>query len=309
MSTDGDDTDASDDDEAGVFDYDPEWSEFLDQGMMCARSGDVEGFAHAIDALRQLRDDFDEWARGYGMPYFSWMATAARAGQVEIMQLIVAMDMCVMDHWIMACLARNGHVHVLEWALEHGLGLGVDIICEEAARRGRVNVLKFARLDHDCHWDENTPRLAALGGHSQCLKFAYKNGCRFNAEVTRAAVRGGKLNCLRYLHEVVKCPWDEGSCIEAAEGALIACNTCASTGANVARQRSLPPLAWDNLRLSSIFMRTIILIVHRRVLLRLKMAILKRSSFFMSTGTSSVQTSQKLRLDSTWTVCGTSLKH
>jgi hypothetical protein len=186
------------------------------------------------------------------------------------MQLIVAMDMCVMDHWIMACLARNGHVHVLEWALEHGLGLGVDIICEEAARRGRVNVLKFARLDHDCHWDENTPRLAALGGHSQCLKFAYKNGCRFNAEVTRAAVRGGKLNCLRYLHEVVKCPWDEGSCIEAAEGALIACNTCASTGANVARQRSLPPLAWDNLRLSSIFMRTIVLIAHRRVLLRLK---------------------------------------
>ena len=223
MSTDGDDTDASDDDEAGVFDYDPEWSEFLDQGMMCARSGDVEGFAHAIDALRQLRDDFDEWARGYGMPYFSWMATAARAGQVEIMQLIVAMDMCVMDHWIMACLARNGHVHVLEWALEHGLGLGVDIICEEAARNGRVNVLKFARLDHDCHWDENTPRLAALGGHSQCLKFAYKNGCRFNAEVTRAAVRGGKLNCLRYLHEVVKCPWDEGSCIEAAEGGRFDC--------------------------------------------------------------------------------------
>jgi len=223
MSTDGDDTDASDDDEAGVFDYDPEWSEFLDQGMMCARSGDVEGFAHAIDALRQLRDDFDEWARGYGMPYFSWMATAARAGQVEIMQLIVAMDMCVMDHWIMACLARNGHVHVLEWALEHGLGLGVDIICEEAARRGRVNVLKFARLDHDCHWDENTPRLAALGGHSQCLKFAYKNGCRFNAEVTRAAVRGGKLNCLRYLHEVVKCPWDEGSCIAAAEAGHLDC--------------------------------------------------------------------------------------
>jgi hypothetical protein len=221
MSTDGDTTD--DDEAAGGFDYGPEWGELLDEGMVCARSGDVNGFVRAIQALKHLRADFDEWARGYGMPYFSWMATAARAGQLEIVQQLVVMDACEMDDWIMACLARSGHVHILEWALEHAFGHCGDIICEEAARRGRINVLEFARLDHDCYWDENTPRLAALGGHSLCLKFAYENGCRFNAEVTRAAAEGGKLNCLRYLHEVVKCPWDEGSCIEAAEAGHLEC--------------------------------------------------------------------------------------
>ena len=229
MSTDGRDVDVADVWDTGLHTF----NVILRDVWISEHRGDARRFARALESLKRFSPDFDTVVRKYFryLPVYttcrSWDEYAARAERGSIGALLMNLRAHEMFDWIMASFARSGDVRVLEWALFEAdpklINGSGDIICEEAARNGRVNVLKFARLDHDCHWDENTPRLAALGGHSQCLKFAYKNGCRFNAEVTRAAVRGGKLNCLRYLHEVVKCPWDEGSCIEAAEGGRFDC--------------------------------------------------------------------------------------
>jgi hypothetical protein len=229
MSTDGRDVDVADVWDTGLHTF----NVILRDVWISEHRGDARRFARALESLKRFSPDFDTVVRKYFryLPVYttcrSWDEYAARAERGSIGALLMNLRAHEMFDWIMASFARSGDVRVLEWALFEAdpklINGSGDIICEEAARRGRVNVLKFARLDHDCHWDENTPRLAALGGHSQCLKFAYKNGCRFNAEVTRAAVRGGKLNCLRYLHEVVKCPWDEGSCIAAAEGGRFDC--------------------------------------------------------------------------------------
>jgi hypothetical protein len=230
MSTDGRDVDAAD-----AWDTGGETFNFIIRDLWCSeKRDDARGFARAFEALKRFSPDFDTVVRKYfkHLPHMkcrSWDEYAARAEPGYITALLMKLNFDEMGDWIMASFARSGDVRVLAWALfeadptSRPTHSGGDIICEEAARRGRINVLEFARLDHDCYWDENTPRLAALGGHSLCLKFAYENGCRFNAEVTRAAAEGGKLNCLRYLHEVVKCPWDEGSCIEAAEAGHLEC--------------------------------------------------------------------------------------
>ena len=49
-------------------------------------------------------------------------------------------------------------------------------VCVWAARRGCLEVLKWARVN-GCPWDERVCEFAAEGGHLEVLRWAHANGC------------------------------------------------------------------------------------------------------------------------------------
>jgi hypothetical protein len=51
-------------------------------------------------------------------------------------------------------------------------------LCYEAAKRGHVSTLKWAR-DHECYWDEYTCEIAAFYDHIDCLIWAREQGCNY----------------------------------------------------------------------------------------------------------------------------------
>ena len=87
-------------------------------------------------------------------------------------------------------------------------------LCEDAARGGHLDVLKWAR-ENDCPWDEDTCWRAAVGGHLGTLKWARANGCPWNKRTCSGAAYGGHLEVLKWAREN-GCPWDEGTCTAAA---------------------------------------------------------------------------------------------
>jgi len=54
-----------------------------------------------------------------------------------------------------------------------------DKLCDEAARRGYVSTLKWAR-EHGCPWNSNICSFAAERGHLDCLIWAREQGCDWN---------------------------------------------------------------------------------------------------------------------------------
>ena len=78
--------------------------------------------------------------------------------------------------------------------------------CDNAARRGNLEVLKYAH-ENGCPWSRRTCACAALRGHLEVLKYAHENGCPWNFDTCTFAAYRGQLEVLKYLHEN-GCPWD-----------------------------------------------------------------------------------------------------
>ena len=65
-------------------------------------------------------------------------------------------------------------------------------VCNEAARGGHLEVLRWAR-SQGCPWDGRAPRAAAEGGHLEVLKWLIKKRCPCSKRKCRkAAARGGE---------------------------------------------------------------------------------------------------------------------
>ena len=80
-------------------------------------------------------------------------------------------------------------------------------LCEDAARGGHLDVLKWAR-ENDCPWDKWTCAFAAEGGHLEILKWARENGCPWDEGTCSYAAYGGHLDVLQWAR-ANGCPWDE----------------------------------------------------------------------------------------------------
>ena len=110
--------------------------------------------------------------------------------------------------------AANGHLHVLQWAHDnnhnmadnctvHGVSFnwgeyywwcrnqsctcGMNI-CAYAAKRGHLDILKWARLN-GIHWDSHTCMEAAKNGHFDVLKWARSNGCPWDRLTLAEAIQ------------------------------------------------------------------------------------------------------------------------
>jgi len=70
-------------------------------------------------------------------------------------------------------------VEALERAVAMGYSWGgfKEYICNYAARYGHLNVLKWAREEHDCPWGPIMYVDAAMYGHLEILKYLRSAGC------------------------------------------------------------------------------------------------------------------------------------
>jgi roadblock/LC7 domain-containing protein len=123
-------------------------------------------------------------------------------------------------HTIISHAAKGGHLAVIEWAEQQGLGPATAVNLAPAARAGHLELLR-SRLEPKGGRRINSLVLfpeAARGGHIDILEWGIQNGVRISSEVicSRAA-RGGHLHLLRWARERGY-PWDDRITQLAAKG-------------------------------------------------------------------------------------------
>ena len=89
--------------------------------------------------------------------------------------------------------------------------------CYEVAETNKLELLKWAREEKKCEWDEETINVAVLKGNLKMVKYCIANECPINEWACVLAAKNGHLEILKYLHEEVKAPWDSWTADWAAE--------------------------------------------------------------------------------------------
>ena len=88
--------------------------------------------------------------------------------------------------------------------------------CWRVAQTNKLELLKWAREEKKCKWDEWTIHAAARQGNLEMVKYCVANECFMDKETCAYAAENGHLEILKYLREEVKAPWDFRTAICAA---------------------------------------------------------------------------------------------
>ena len=89
--------------------------------------------------------------------------------------------------------------------------------CWKVAQTNKLELLKWAREEKECDWDEWTINEAAEKGNLEMVKYCVANECPIDEEACAYAALKGHLECLKYLREEAKAPWDSRTASWAAE--------------------------------------------------------------------------------------------
>ena len=84
------------------------------------------------------------------------------------------------------------------------LGEAAKYVCNYAASRGSVRLLKWAR-ENNRAWSTQTCRYAAQNGHLSVLKYLHENGCPWDGSTCDYAAERRQWDCLQYAVDN-KCP-------------------------------------------------------------------------------------------------------
>ena len=88
--------------------------------------------------------------------------------------------------------------------------------CWQVAWTNKLELLKWAREEKKCDWDEWTIIVAARQGNLEMVKYCVANECPIGEDACAFAAFNGHLEVLKYLREEVKAPWDSDTAIWAA---------------------------------------------------------------------------------------------
>jgi hypothetical protein len=80
--------------------------------------------------------------------------------------------------------------------------------CSRVAETNKLELLKWAREEKECEWDEETINVAALQGNMEMVKYCVANECPMDGRACANAAFNGHLEVIKYLHEEAKAPWD-----------------------------------------------------------------------------------------------------
>jgi hypothetical protein len=80
--------------------------------------------------------------------------------------------------------------------------------CWRVAQTNKLELLKWAREEKKCEWDELTIVAAAKRGNLEMVQYCVANECPIDTGACAYAASEGHLEMLKYLHEEVKAPWD-----------------------------------------------------------------------------------------------------
>ena len=89
--------------------------------------------------------------------------------------------------------------------------------CWDVAETNKLELLKWAREEKKCEWNERTINMAARQGNMEMVKYCVANECPIDRRACAFAASEGHLECLKYLREEVKAPWDSRTASWAAE--------------------------------------------------------------------------------------------
>ena len=104
-------------------------------------------------------------------------------------------------------------VSTLEFVWEHkslwpSHWSGESHFCREVAYTNKLELLKWAREEKKCKWNEETIMTAASQGNLEMVKYCVANECPINESACAHAAENGHLEVLKYLREEAKAPWD-----------------------------------------------------------------------------------------------------
>ena len=112
-------------------------------------------------------------------------------------------------------------ISTLEFAWEHKSlwprDWEVSSFCARIPYTNKLELLKWAREEKKCKWDEGTIDVAAGQGNLEMVKYCVASECPIDEVACACAASEGHLECLKYLHEEVKAPWDSYTASWAAE--------------------------------------------------------------------------------------------
>ena len=80
--------------------------------------------------------------------------------------------------------------------------------CVKVAKTNKLELLKWAREEKKCEWDDRTIDAAAYQGNLEMVKYCVANQCPKDEWACAFAASQGHLECLKYLREEVKATWD-----------------------------------------------------------------------------------------------------
>jgi len=89
--------------------------------------------------------------------------------------------------------------------------------CWEVAKTNKLELLKWAREEKQCKWDEGTINAAAEQGNLEMIKYCVANECPIDEDACACAALSGQLEILKYLREEVKAPWGSDTAAWAAQ--------------------------------------------------------------------------------------------
>ena len=104
-------------------------------------------------------------------------------------------------------------ISTLEFAWEHKSLWPSDwedetYFCNRVAHTNKLELLKWAREEKKCEWDEGTINEAAFQGYLEMVKYCVANECPIDERACENAAENGHLEVLKYLREEAKAPWD-----------------------------------------------------------------------------------------------------
>ena len=102
---------------------------------------------------------------------------------------------------------------------DHEVGEEMDetFFCSRVAETNKLELLKWAREEKKCDWNELTINWAARQGNLEMVKYCVAKKCPIGVMACANAADGGQLECLKYLREEAKAPWDHWTAEWAAE--------------------------------------------------------------------------------------------
>jgi len=78
---------------------------------------------------------------------------------------------------------------------------GETTFCREVAWTNKLELLKWAREEKKCEWDQRTIHAAARQGNMEMVKYCVANECPIGTMACECAAENGHLEVLKYLRE------------------------------------------------------------------------------------------------------------
>jgi hypothetical protein len=144
---------------------------------------------------------------------------AAKAGDIELLQLMMSLPDFEWDLETTAFAAQYGHLEFLKFAHEHGCPWVVHT-CSSAAYGGHLDCLKFAH-EHGAFLPQWAINGACASKNLECLKYVCEHGCPVDNFHSSLAARRS-LECLKYLYSI-QCPMDAHTSFSAAKEFQLDC--------------------------------------------------------------------------------------